>query len=278
LTFALNEHADQIFERLNKDRLPVEKVFRALTSGISIADAVRQPTRFDKLVAICGRDESAVRKVVNSYAASECNFLLPEFDPVKPFTAATVIDISHESLIRQWTRLSEWMAKESSAAGQWRRLNDRYTVGEPLRGRDLANLVAWRDETKPNAAWAKRYGGDYSALIAYLDRSERAEKRRRWIGAGTVAAVFAALLLAASITFYQKQAAEFNLAQADRERARAESNYAIAKDRLSSLTFAWVPRDEDLSDMRIIEVNDALHKSKDTLDRLEADNPNDLEL
>src|SRR5262249_29181094 len=272
LSFALNEHADEIFERLKKEKLPVEGVFRALTSGTSIADAVRLPTRFDRLVSICGGDESAVRKIVNAYAAPECNFLLPESDPLKPFTADTVIDISHESLIRQWKRLSEWMAKESNAALQWRRLNDRYTVGEPLRGRELANLVAWREETKPNPAWAKRYGGDYPALIAYLDKSERGEKRRRWMRTGTVAAVFAIVLLTALYTTYQKQTAETNL-------ARAESNYAIAKNRLSSLAIAGVPRsDEDPSGMLIIEVNDSLQKVKETLNKLEADNPNDPEL
>jgi tetratricopeptide (TPR) repeat protein len=272
LSFALNEHADEIFERLKKEKLPVEEVFRALTSGTSIADAVRQPTRFDRLVSICGGDESAVRKVVNAYAAPECNFLLPESNPLKPFTDDTVIDISHESLIRQWKRLSEWMAKESNAALQWRRLNDRYTVGEPLRGRELANLVAWREETKPNPAWVKRYGGDYPALIAYLDKSERGEKRRRWMRTGTVAAVFAIVLLTSMVIFHQKQTAESNL-------ARAESNYAIAKDRLSSLAIAGVPSsDEDPHGMLIIEVNDSLQKVKETLNKLEADNPNDPEL
>src|SRR5262249_29414837 len=152
---------------------------------------------FGALVALSGGNEAAVLKIVEAYAAPGCNFLMPEFDPQKPFTEATVIDISHESLIRQWKRLLEWLRAESTAAQQWRRLTDRFTVGEPLRGRELANLVAWREETKPTRAWATRYGGNFSAAMAFLDKSDRAEKRRFWIRTGTVASAFAILLLGA---------------------------------------------------------------------------------
>jgi hypothetical protein len=59
LSYALDEHAENIFYQLNKENLPVEQVFRALTSGTSLADAVRQPARFDRLVAICTTNFSA---------------------------------------------------------------------------------------------------------------------------------------------------------------------------------------------------------------------------
>ena len=59
LSGALNAHANQIFEELGKARWPVvEWVFRALTAGSTIADAVRRPTRFDELVTICGGNEA----------------------------------------------------------------------------------------------------------------------------------------------------------------------------------------------------------------------------
>ena len=182
LSGALNAHANQIFDDLGKQRAQVaEWVFRALTAGSTIADAVRRPTRLDELIAACGGDEAGVRAVVDAFRAPGVNFLVPEFDPHNPKLAPdTYIDISHESLIRQWKKLSEWLGAEGRAAQQWRRLVDRFGTGEMLRGRELANLIAWRAETKPNAAWAKRYGGDYPAVIAYpRQEPARAEHQAR---------------------------------------------------------------------------------------------------
>ena len=62
-----------------------------------------------------------------------------------------------------------------------------------LRGRELANLVAWRTETKPNAAWAKRYGGDYPAVIAFLDKSQRAQNTKRVAAIASTVAAFVLL-------------------------------------------------------------------------------------
>ncbi len=96
---ALNAHANQIFEDLGKPRAQVaEWVFRALTAGSTLADAVRRPTRLDELIAACGGDEAGVRAVVDAFRAPGVNFLLPEFDPHNPKIAPdTYIDISHES-------------------------------------------------------------------------------------------------------------------------------------------------------------------------------------
>jgi tetratricopeptide (TPR) repeat protein len=279
LSFALNEHADAIFNELDKQNLPVEKVFRALTAGSSIANAVREPTRFDRLVAICGSDDKSVRKIVNAYRAPDCNFLLPEIDPQRPLDSATVIDISHESLIRQWKRLSGWLAKETFAAQTWHRLIQLFEVGATLRGRALANLVAWRNETNPNAAWAQRYGGDYATVIDFLNESERADSRRRWIQIGSVSALFIVLLSAAVITFYQWQTAKNNLARAVAERQRAENNYSIAKDVFRSLTFDIAALlGSRTPEMQIMEVTDTHKKSQQKLEQLVHANANDNEL
>ncbi len=230
LSGALNAHANQIFDDLGKQRAQVaEWVFRALTAGSTIADAVRRPTRLDDLISACGGDEAGVRAVVDAFRAPGVNFLLPEFDPNNPKLALeTYIDISHESLIRQWKKLSEWLESEGRAAQQWRRLVDRFGTGEVLRGRELANLIAWRVETKPNAAWAKRYGGDYPSVIAYLDKSQRAQNRKRIAAIASTAGAF--VLLAGFGIYIAKQAADLSVeltrTEAERKRAEAERKRA----------------------------------------------------
>ena len=68
-----------------------------------------------------------------------------------------------------------------------------------LRGRELANIMAWRDETKPNAAWAKRYGGDYPAVISYLSNSQRAQNSKR---VAMIASVVGAFVLITGFAVY----------------------------------------------------------------------------
>ena len=277
LSHALNEHADQIFEQLERENLPVEQVFRALTSGTSLADAGRLPTRFDRLVAICGGDETGVQKVVDAYRAPECHFLLPEIETHPRLGPDTMIDISHESLIRQWRRLSEWVAKEAVAAQQWRRLNDRANVGDVLRDTALDNMVAWREETKPNAAWAERYGGDYAAAMAFLDKSSLEERNRRRIRNGTVAGVFAMLLIAAGTTSQQWKSAHDNLVAMQVQQKRAEIYFAAAKEVVRNLASNFSANLDSEAKANIFEVHEYFWKAKATLDQLAKDNPDDAE-
>jgi tetratricopeptide (TPR) repeat protein len=278
LSHALNEQADQIFEQLERENLPVEQVFRALTSGTSLADAGRLPTPFDRLVAICGGDEAGVRKVVDAYRAPECHFLLPEIETYPRLSLDTMIDISHESLIRQWRRLSEWVAKEAVAAQQWRRLNDRANVGDVLQDRALDNMVAWREETKPNAAWAERYGGDYAAAMGFLDKSSREERNRRWIRNGTVAGVFAILLTAAGVTFHLWKSAKDNLVAMQLQQKRAERNFTTAKKVVQNLTFNLSASLDSKAKADIFVVHQYFWKAKATLDQLAKESPDDAEL
>jgi len=180
LSGALNAHADEIVRALGPENRPVvESVFRGLTLGSTISDAVRRPTRLRELAEISNADEAQVRLIVDTFRAPGCNFLTPEFDSSNPtpLDAAAIVDISHESLIRQWRQLSEWLEKEARSLRQWRRLQDRFEDKDPLRGTELANMQTWRAEEKPNKAWAARHGGNFQAIMDFLDDSVRRERR-----------------------------------------------------------------------------------------------------
>jgi hypothetical protein len=118
---ALDAHAREVFEALAEDDRPVvEQVFRALIDGTSLANAVRRPCRFDELVEMADGKRAAVARVVEAFRAPDCNFLTPGMSVA--LEDATIVDISHESLIRQWSLLSEWLEEEGRAAASWRRL------------------------------------------------------------------------------------------------------------------------------------------------------------
>ncbi len=181
---AIDQHARSIADSLSPaGRRVLEPVFRALTTGSNVAEAVRRPTRLATLVAVCGEDRAAVTEVVEAFRAPGRSFLTP--GPAVPLLDDTVVDISHESLIRQWTDLSAWLEAEARDAESLRRLDEAANreaagKGELLDGRDLAPLKAWREETEPPLAWAARHVQDPARTFAFLDRSvAEAEARRR---------------------------------------------------------------------------------------------------
>src|SRR5262249_35556049 len=164
-----DKHAETVVAELKKTLdeqlcLAITKsVFRAVTTGPTVADAVRRPTAFGELVSICGGKRAAVHKVIDGFRAEGCNFLLPEIDTVKPaLHNSDYIDSTHECLIRPWPKLREWAREEFDAAETYRSLEDaakRWKRDEaPLwTKRALANGLAWRDREPVNEAWAARY-------------------------------------------------------------------------------------------------------------------------
>src|SRR5262249_50778144 len=149
------------------ERAAAECVFQAVTFGTTVANAVRRPTKYGALVKICGIERSAdVAKVVAAFGPQGCQFLTSDIklaDARPPGHAS--IDISHESLIRQWKRLSTWLVAEGHDYHYWQSLHDRAERKEILLGRGLAAALRFRRRRKPTLAWAERYGGGFEKVI-----------------------------------------------------------------------------------------------------------------
>ena len=93
----------------------------------------------------------------------------------------TVVDISHESLMRVWQRLKGWADEEALSAQIYRRLVDtavRYEAGRAGLWRDPELQVAldWREKMQPTAEWAGLYRGHFEAAMGFLDESLRAAR------------------------------------------------------------------------------------------------------
>lgn len=175
---ALQSHGDSIIAGLPPEhRDGVSIVFRALVTGRDAASAVRRAVPFAALEAEAG---PAARAVVEAFRARTCNFLRPEDDV--PLGPDTLVDISHESLIRQWGLLTGWTKAEAEDGATWQRLIDRETrwvadEGGLLTGRDLATLAQWWDSDPPPPEWAERHGGKFEQVASYLAESRAAETK-----------------------------------------------------------------------------------------------------
>lgn len=197
---ALDRHADDVLDaamrRLGRPSDAPARIFRALVSGQTVADAVRRPTRMRELVSLADGDADAAQVLVEAFRAPGCNFLLPQ-EPT-PLGPETWVDISHESLIRQWRQYSDWVVTEANAVRRWVRLVDQAKEhrfsGGPLLGRpQLKAAMEWQKSEKPIEAWAARLGpiDDWQAVQVFLRKS----RQQRWITIGGIAmgvGVFAA--------------------------------------------------------------------------------------
>ena len=94
-----------------------------------------------------------------------------------PISADTVIDISHESLVRNWRRLYQWVDEEARSARTYRRIAETATLyiqgrAGLFRGRDLEWALQWKEISQPNKTWAKRYQPEFDNAMAFLDESQ----------------------------------------------------------------------------------------------------------
>lgn len=178
----LDKHAEEVYATLGETQKPIAEIlFRALSErDVSRAQAshrdTRRPTKLGDIARVADCADEAVATLVDIYRAEGINFLT--------MTSEKLLDVSHESLIRRWRRLQEWVTEEAKSAEIYRRLLDRAQMksrGETDQYLDKLQLgfaLNWKKEQKPTAAWAKRYGGDFALAMAFLQESEQAENER----------------------------------------------------------------------------------------------------
>ncbi|MEM7205669.1 MAG: hypothetical protein AAF628_35780 [Planctomycetota bacterium] len=242
----LSRHADEAFEELAEaggDRRIARLMFQALTERGDDNRDTRRPATAGEIAGIASAKLSDVTRVVDVFRQAGRSFLLPPGGA--PLTNDTILDISHESLIRNWKLLQEWVVQESESAQTYQRLRDwsadwKKGEGALWENPNLGLALEWEGTAHHSEPWAARYEGDYRLALEFLRASEAAwkkrkaeqakEKRRRlvlrWM-------VVAAVVLLALVYWALGERGE---AQRQAERAReqtgiAEAAAAVAKQR-----------------------------------------------
>ena len=176
---ALDQHADEALATLpgGRPQALCEALFRAITDRGTDIRGTRRPTRLDTLCAITGASIDELAAVMAPFRDPERAFLMPPHGV--PLTPTSVVDISHESLMRVWGALRRWVDDEADAARIYRRLAETAALHQAgqavlLVQPELQLVAAWAERQQPVAAWAERYRPGFAVALQFLQASQAA--------------------------------------------------------------------------------------------------------
>lgn len=243
---AISYHADEAFNELDEEGQRIcRSMFTTLTERGEDNRGIRHPAKVSTIANVAQAPVKDTIEVINKFRTEGRAFLTPSI--TTPITADTVIDISHESIMRNWDRLKNWIDEEIESVRMYLRISEAaelYQLGKAglWRPPDLLLAQNWRKRFKPNLAWAKRYNPAFERTMVFLDASEKryqAEERnkirmqkrtlvrtRRFASVlGVTAVIFLGLVLYAN---FQRVEAEKQRLAAEEASQEAEEQRKIA--------------------------------------------------
>lgn len=174
---ALSMHANEAYDELTDDqKLICESLFKAITEKRGENFGIRRPTRLGEIAAIADVSEEEVIAVIDKFRDPTRSLLTPAY--TVPLNAKSMIDISHESLMRIWIRLKNWVDDEAEAVQMYLRLSEAaamYQVGKAglWRPPDLQLALNWQAKHRPTLVWGQRYHPAFERTMIFLEYSKK---------------------------------------------------------------------------------------------------------
>lgn len=172
---ALSLHANEAYEELTATQKEIAEVlFKSITEKNEENQGLRRPSKVKLVSELSGASEDEVIKVVENFRRIGRSFLMPGSHVA--LTGNTNIELSHESLMRIWNRLSNWVEEEFESAALYKRISNAaalYQTGKAglWRPPDLQLALNWQKKQKPTRIWAQRYDVAFERAIVFLDTS-----------------------------------------------------------------------------------------------------------
>ena len=174
---ALSMHANEAFDELTDDQKRVcEVLFKAITEKRGENFGIRRPTRLNEIASIADCSEDEVIDVIEKFREPGRSLLTPAHGT--PISSKSMIDISHESLMRIWVRLKNWVDDEADAVQMYVRLAEAasmYQVGKAglWRPPDLQLALNWQAKHKPTLVWGQRYHPAFERTLVFFEYSKK---------------------------------------------------------------------------------------------------------
>ena len=173
---ALSLDAEKAFQELPNERSKevAEKLFKRLTLRGPDGRGVRNPATMSEISESIEASMEEISEVVERFRHPSRSYLRPSAEV--PLQEDTVVDISHESLMRNWQRLIEWVREESRSAETYLELSETASLYQQGRRGFVTNpelqlYLNWQRRTRPNEVWARRYDPAFERATVYLRAS-----------------------------------------------------------------------------------------------------------
>jgi len=237
----LDGHAEAVALAAAPDesgRRVVENLFRALSDINADGHAIRRPQTVQSLMAVTGAERGRLISILDAFRSDGVSFLTP-YAPAG-LDNETMIDVSHEALIRCWNSLAAapdgWLHREFRDGLIWQSLLSQAEIFEKdprkvLGPATTEDRESWFKDRTP--AWSERYGGGWSRVEQLVTASRSAadrQRRRDRLMTRTLSIVTAILLTALAVAGYQWQVAQKQKANADEMRYVAEEQRKVAEE------------------------------------------------
>ncbi len=174
---ALDHHAEKAYGELRSERQQkiCEKIFKVLTDKGTDPRGIRRPTKFGVLCRLAEASPEEAIEVLSVFRKPSRSFVMPPLPEL--IDEDSVIDISHESLMRIWERLIVWSDEEVQSAQLYRRLSETASLHAIEKAGlwndpDMQSALDWKEKEQPTALWADLYGGRFDQAMSFLSESQ----------------------------------------------------------------------------------------------------------
>ncbi|WMN07708.1 High-affnity carbon uptake protein Hat/HatR [Marivirga arenosa] len=278
---ALSMHANEAYEELNEEQQRnCEFLFKAITEKRGGGSyGIRRPTQLHEIASIANTSEEKIIQVIEKFRDPSRSLLTPQFGV--PLHSNSIIDISHESIMRIWSRLKNWVNDEADAVAMYKRLAqaaDMFQQGKTSLWRppDLQLALNWKEKHNPTLVWGQRYHPAYERTISFLEhsaeeyeieqRAKELQQKRRLRTARLTALIMAGATVISVLfliyAFYQQTVAERNerlameqkdIAEQQKELAEEQRLLAIQKEEEATEAKNDAEESADLAEQRRIQ-------------------------
>ncbi len=166
---ALSQHAEEIYDVLSdKNKIYAASLFKSLTAIDFDARIVRRPCSLGEVSVVANASEGEMKEVVDTFRAPGRSFIMPPYG--ETLSGKTVLDISHESLMRGWKSLKKWIREEQESAKTYLRLAESAALHDKkqtdlLRNPMLGISLEWKKKQDPTPDWSKRYNPNLGSSL-----------------------------------------------------------------------------------------------------------------
>ena len=178
---ALSQHADEALNELPRwEKHLTKRLFQTLTETDAGNRRIRRSVHLNDIAEVINSPIETVMRIIGKFREESRLFLMLSSEAAAD---NPLVDISHESLMRQWDTLGDWMDEEAESAKIYKRLAEEaelYKQGKAGLYTDPALQIAmdWKEKEKPSGAWAKRYHKGFDEAMEFLNESRTAREKK----------------------------------------------------------------------------------------------------